>query len=152
MGAILYPLINGVRPSFASVEFVFGVRRVIGVKAINYKRERKREYVYGTSPDPLGKTQGVNEYSADVELFLPEWALVSEIPGYGDVPFLVIVNYTAVGTGTVTDVLVNCTIDSTDASNGQGPGALSRKVELNPTKILFNGIDDMLIPLAGIEI
>ena len=150
--AILYPLINGVRHDFSSIEMIFGLRRVIGCKAVNYKRERKREYVYGTSPDPLGKTRGVNEYSADVELYLSEWALVQEIPGYGDIPFLVVVTYSSNGVDTIVDTLEGCTIDSTDAANGQGPAALTRKIDLNPTKIRFNGRDDMLVPLLGLAV
>jgi hypothetical protein len=45
----------------------------------------------------------------------------------------------------VTDLILGCTLDSTEASNAQGPDASVRKFKLTPMKILFNGTDDVLI-------
>lgn len=151
-GPILYPMINGVRHDFSSIEVVFGPHILIGFKSVNYSRTRTRTMVYGTSPDPLGKTRGKNEYKADCEMLLSEFDLVSALPGYGDIPFTMVVTYSTNGIDTVADVLINCTIDSTDASNAEGADPTVRKIELNPTKILFGGKDDMLVPLIGIGI
>lgn len=151
-GPILYPLLNGVKHDFTSIEVVFGPHILIGFKSVNYSRTRSRSMVYGTSPDPIGKTRGKNEYKADCEIYLAEFDLVTAIPGYGDIPFTMVVNYSTNGIDTVTDVLLNCTFDTTDASNAEGTDATVRKVELNPTKILFGGKDDMLIPLIGVGV
>ena len=150
---IQYPLINGIRHSFASIELKLNTQIYIGFKSVNYSRKRSRAQVRGNSPDPMGKTQGDNEYSADIEVYLAEWNQfqASLGPGYGDVFFQVLVTYSANGFDTVQDVINGCTIDSTEASNSQGPDPTVRKFDLAPLKILFNGVDDLLTPLVGIE-
>ncbi len=154
-----YPLVNGVRHSFASIELNFSGLIFRGFKSINYGRKRNRGLVRGNHPDPIAKTLGENEYNADAEIYLAEWmAFLEQLKanaqsgtngnGYGDVQFSAFVTYSATGFDTITDELQGCTLDSTDASNGQGPDALVRKVDLMPLKILFAGVDDLLDPLS----
>lgn len=158
---IAYPLINGVRHSFASTELkivIPGSSGIIvrGYTAFNYKRDRKRETVMGAHVDPLGKTIGENEYSADLELYLAEANYVVEqltnslggADGYGDVPFDILMTYLATGFDPIVDTIRGCTWDSNDANPAKGPAPLVRKVNLNPTKIIFNGSDDTGTPLA----
>lgn len=151
---IQYPLINGVRHSFSSIELKLNGQIFVGFKSINYSRKRTRSYVRGNSPDPLAKTRGENEYTADCEIYLAEWNLFQSqvangLDGYGDVLFTVAVTYTENGFDTIQDTIIGCTIDSTDASQGQGPDALTRKIELMPIKILFNGLEDLQVALAA---
>lgn len=150
---IAYPLINGVRHSFASVELKLNGQIFIGFKSINYSRTRSRSLVRGNSPDPLGKTLGENEYSCDAEIYLAEWNLFQSLlgAGYGDVFFQVLATYSANGFDTIQDVINGCTVDSTEASQSQGPDALVRKFDMKPLKILFNGIDDLAQPLVGVQ-
>ena len=150
---IQYPLINGTRHSFASIELTLGSLIFVGFRAVNYKRSRGRTTVYGSSPDPLGKTRGVNEYTADCELYLAEWnAFQADIgAGYGDEAFQVLVTYTENGFDSIIDTLIGCTMDSTEASNSQGSDPTVRKFDLNPIKILFNGIEDLAQPLTGVQ-
>jgi len=148
---IQYPLINGVRHSFSSIELKIAGLIFVGFKTINYSRTRSRSNVHGKSPDPIGKTRGKNEYKADCELYLAEWnALQAELgPGYGDTFFTITVTYGENGFDTIQDVIKGCTLDSTDASNSEGTDPTVRKLDLNPMKILFNGIEDMDTPLQG---
>lgn len=150
---IAYPLINGVRHSFSSIELKLNGQIFLGFRSINYSRTRSRSFARGNSPDPLGKTRGENEYSADCEVYLAEWNLFqSQLgAGYGDVFFQVLVTYTENGFDSIQDVLNGCTMDSTEASNSQGPDPLVRKFNLSPVKILFNGIDDLATPLVGVQ-
>lgn len=153
---IPYPLINGVRHSFSSIELKLGTNIFVGFKSINYSRKRTRTIVRGKSPDPLGKTRGTNEYTADCEIYLAEWnALLAQLqaiaPGYGDVLFTVLVTYSENGFDTIQDTINGCSIDTTEASQAEGPDPLVRKVELNPLKILFNGVDDLATPLTGVQ-
>lgn len=106
--------------------------------------------VYGNSPDPIGKTRGTNEYSADVEIYLAEWNAFQDSigPGYGDVPFQVLVTYGNEGFDTIQDVIRGCTIDGLEVSQSQGSDALVRKFDMSPLKILFNGLDDLAVPLS----
>lgn len=143
------PLTNGVRHSFASIELKLANQIFLGFTAINYTRTRNRGLGRGAHPDPLFKTKGENEYSADCELFFAEFMAfikavraVGGIPAYGDIMFDVIVTYTEVGFEPVVDELIGCSIDSTEASNGQGTDPTTRKVDLNPLKIRFGREDD----------
>lgn len=149
-----FPVINGVLHSFASIEAILGPagRVSVAMKAINYSRKRDREMPAGAHPDPIGKTRGTNKYAGDCELYLVQWQLLLVslgLEGYGDVPFPVIVTYSDIGMPTVTDELLGCTLDSTEASQTQGNAALIRKCDLSPVKILFNGVDDNFIPLVA---
>jgi hypothetical protein len=157
--AIQYPLVNGVRHSFASIEAKIA-GQIYLVTGVNYSRKRSRTMVRANHPDPVGKTQGSNEYSCDIELLLAEFnalqaALIAQANaanlngGYGNLPFQIVVQYTENGLDTVTDTILGCTFDSTESSNAEGTDATKRKVELNPLKILFNGQDDLATPLQA---
>jgi len=146
-----YPLLNGVRHSFASVEFKFNGLVYVGVASMNYKRTRTRGIVRGNHPDPLAKTIGENEYAADCELYLAEWNLFQKNlgAGYGDVFFNATCTYTSNGFDMISDTILGCTMDTTEIALAKGTDGLSRKIELNPLKILFNGVDDLAVPLVG---
>lgn len=151
---IAYPLLNGVRHAFASVEFKFNGIIFIGVASVNYSRTRTRGWVRGNHPDPLGKTIGENEYSADCELYVAEFnqfqaSLGNAGKGYGDAFFTATCVYTANGFDMITDTILGCTLDVTEVSLAKGTDGLSRKIQLNPMKILFNNLDDLAVPLAA---
>jgi len=151
---LAFPLINGRRHGFASISLKWqlpnGKTIPMYIKSINYSRTRTRGMLRMNHPDPIAKTLGENEYSADVEIPLAElMLLIGELgPGYGDIAFTTLVTYGEDGFTTVTDEILNCTIDSTEVSQSQGPDPLMRKLNLNPTKVLFNGVDDLAVPLA----
>lgn len=149
---IPYPIINGARQSFASVELNFSGTVFTGFKAITYKRTRTRAKLHGNNADPIGKTVGVNEYTAEAEIYLAEYNFFQAQlgPGYGDVFFTTYVTYTTNGFDTIQDTIVGCTIDEVDSNAQQGPDPLVRKIVLNPLKIYFNGVDDNATPLLSI--
>jgi hypothetical protein len=148
---LAYPFINGVKHSLNSVELKIAGRIYIGFKTINYTRKRNRALVRGNSPDPLAKTIGENEYSADCELYLAEFNLLqSDLgAGYGDIQFPVYATWTQNGFDTITDILLGCNLDSTESNNSQGPDPTVRKFDLSPIKILYNGVDDLAVPLVA---
>lgn len=143
------PLVNGNRHNFASITLKAADTKFIGFTSIEYSRERDRELVYGNHPDPLGKTLGQNSYSATLEMLRAEWDLLRATlgEGYGDKFFDVYVTYGAKGFDTVTDEILGCTMDTSEAGGSVGPDALVVSVELNPIKILFAGVDDLSEPL-----
>lgn len=152
---LVYPFTRPA-PSFGHIEFKLNGFPFIAIKSIDYSRTRTREKVRGAHPDPLGKTLGENDYKATCEIYLPAFNLfVAQLrasgalsgTGYGDMQFNATVTYNAPGFDVITDTIVGCTLDSTDATNAQGAGALTRKFDLDPIKILFNGIDDVSTPL-----
>lgn len=150
-----YPFVTGFRHGFASVTAEFkipGGNTVTfrGFKSINYTRTRDRGIIRGNHPDPLGKTRGENSYSADCEVYLAEFANLIETlgAGYGDIPFTLLVHFVEGGFTGLQDEVQGCTLDSTEAPNAQGTDGLTRKFNLNPLKILFDGEDDVEVPLA----
>ena len=156
MSAVQYPLVNGVRQSWPSVEIKLAGFIFYAVE-INYSRTRERTVVYVNHPDPVGKTRGKNTYVGDCTLLLAEWnnfhnALILQAGvqglGYGDVPFEVISSYTEIGLDTITDTLKGCTLDSLESAGAEGTDPLKRKFNLAPLKILFNGADD-IGPIPG---
>ena len=156
---LLYPTINGARHAFASIEARFAGIIIPGFKSITYGRTRTRVPVYGTNADPLGKTRGFNEYNGECEMYLAEHNFLLKqlqaasqsngLPGYGDVFFDVFVTYNEGGFDLVQDVLIGCTLDSTDVANTQSPDPLVRKFRLDPIKIIFNRDDDNARPLVA---
>ncbi len=161
---IAYPLVNGVRHSFQSCELKIvapGSSGLIirGFTSLNYKRERKRDIIRGTHPNPLGKTAGENEFAADIEVYLAEFNLIqnalqvaaggANIDGYGDVFFNIVFTYIANGFDPIVDTIVGCTWDSVEAEPKKGPEGLTRKATLNPLDILHNGTSDYSTPLTG---
>ena len=162
---INYPLINGTRHAFASIVLNVGTTQIFGFKAINFKRTRTRAVARGAHPDPLAKTVGDNEYTADLELYVAEYFLLvntlqtaagGTVGGYGNQVFTAEVKYSENGFDMITIRIKGCTLDDLDASHSQGPDALTIKSQLSPLKItlLLNGneIDDLpnvLAPPAG---
>lgn len=151
---ISFPLINGFRHQFSSVELKFqfdGNKVQVFAKSLNYSRKRNRGLVRLNHPDPVAKTRGENEYSADMELPVAEWLLVKRTlgPGYGDKAFSLLVTYGENGFDTFTDQILGCTMDGVEAFMSQGTDPLMRKFDLNPLKILFDDDDDLENPLAA---
>lgn len=152
---IAYPTVNGVRHDFTSIRVKPNGNEVIGIKSINYSRERSRTKVWGRHPDPLGKTRGTNDYECEIEVYLAEFNafMKDELggEGYGDVSFPIYVSYDETGSGfdLITDEILGNTLDSTDASNSQGSDPTVRKFKTNPTKIKFGKDDDLAEPLVA---
>jgi hypothetical protein len=126
-----------------------------GFKSIKRSRKRDREMVYSNSPDPVGKTLGENKYECSAEVYYDWWSNLLQTvqqqlgPGYGDQSFTIYVSYVGTNLTTYTDTILNCTFDSTDGDDKQGTSALTRTIDFSPTKILFNGFDDLEDPLQA---
>jgi hypothetical protein len=163
---ISYPLVDGFRKSFVSIEAVFTAKSAQGgpamslnfrgFKNIEMSRTRTRVEARGNHPDPLGKTRGTNAYKAAVEILIEEFnQLQAELAGinsaYGDVLFTFTRTYTENGSDTITDTAIGCSFDTTESTDAEGAEPSMRKIELNPLKILFNGIDDTT-PLAPVPV
>jgi hypothetical protein len=153
---IQVPLTNGVIRSFGHVRLqIAGLEFTGGFKSIKRSRKRERELPYSNSPDPIGKTLGENKYECSAVVYYDWWSnllltVEQELgPGYGDQPFTIFISYVGKNLTTYTDEVRNCTFDSTTADDQAGTAALTREIDFNPTKILFNGIDDLEDPLVA---
>lgn len=154
---ILVPVTNGFVQGFANVRLnAAGMDFTGGFQSIKRSRKRDRELVESNSVDPVGKTLGMNKYQCSA-IFLYAWFLnfIKTInnnlgAGYADQPFTIYIGNTQDATGLVTstDIVLGCTLDSTDADDVKGIGALTRPIEFNPIKIKFNGLEDAADPLG----
>ena len=71
---ISYPLINGVRYDFSSVELNFnGLIQRAGIKALSYKHSLTPGELRGNRPQLVGRTRGKYEASASFEMFKLEY-------------------------------------------------------------------------------
>lgn len=145
MAAVQYPLINGVRHDWSSIEFSVQLPSgapivIVGLKSINYKFEKKGTHVYGTGPKPIGITRGVFTPDGDVEMYLDEFStLVDQLgAGFADVPVTAKISYSE-GARTYTDTLIGARIAGVEASQSQGADPLTRKLPLTMLDILYNG-------------
>lgn len=156
---LVFPFINGNRHAFSSMQFVFkatsgGAADIPDIrmflKSIDYGRKRERSEVRANHPDPIAWTLGENSYTASMEVYRAEWNLILSTfgQGYGDEPFTLLVSWGLSGFETVTDELIGCHFDSSDSGGSQGSDPSVVKVDLNPLKIKFAGLDDLAYPLT----
>lgn len=132
--AVEYPLINGHRYSFSSIELKINGTKYIGVKSINYDDGLKPAQLGGTTPLMIGRTRGKYEAKGDVEFYRIEaQAILDELDdGFYEVPFDIVVQYSEDDDQPVTtDNLVGVRLESTAASNSDGPDASTLKFGLN---------------------
>lgn len=157
---LVFPLVNGIRHAFSSMSFVFKSTSGGGsedipdirmfLRSIDYGRKRDRGEVRANHPDPIAKTLGENSYTASMEVYRAEWNLILSTfgNGYGDDTFTLLVTWGLSGFETVTDELIGCHFDTSDSGGSQGSDPSVVKIDLNPLKIKFAGLDDLAYPLT----
>lgn len=153
---IQVPLTAGVVRSFGHLRLqCAGLEYTGGFTKAKLSRKREREQVYSNNPDPVGKTLGENKYECSMTVYFDWWMNTLQTieqdlgPGYGDQPFTIFVSYVGKNLVTYTDQVLNCTLDETTMDHSQGTKALTCELNFNPTKILFNGVDDLEDPLVS---
>jgi hypothetical protein len=142
---IQYPLINGHRYSFASIEARFNGIPIIGFKSLNYSDELAPGEVYGSRPQLLGATRGKQKASADFEMYRLEFeALKATLGiggvGFGEQKFDIVAQYAELGQPVITDTVVGFRIQKVEFSNADGTDAIVAKVTGFPLRVLFNGV------------
>lgn len=136
-----YPMINGLRYSWASARIQFDGQEYVDIKDITYSHTMDRGEVRGAGPQLLGFTRG--EYKAEGSVtFLKEGydELIAAFgDGYLEKPFNISVSYADVGQPTVTDELVGCRLGKAEKNPSQGTDALEVSCDLHITYLIENG-------------
>ncbi len=138
-----YPLINGHRCSWAEIEIRLASIRQFAVKEISYRSSLEGADVFGTGAMPIGRTRGQARFEASITLHKEEAddLIVTLGPGYGEVPFDIVVQYRVLGGYAVsTDTIIGCRIKNEDQNHTQSADGLLVKFDLHPVGILRNGI------------
>ena len=133
-----YPLVNGVRYSFASIELVVAGKRILGAKEIAYTETLEPGEIRGTSSQILGRTAGDYSVEGSCTLYREEWDDLLDTLGEGYLrkSFDVTVTYADEGAPTKTDNLVGCRIKSVEQSNSQGTDGLEVQLQLHVMYLL----------------
>jgi len=142
-----YPLINGHRYSFASVEALFNGIAYLGISELNYKPSLKAGMVYGSRPQPLGRTRGKQEHTVSFKMYRLEFELFKATLvningagiGFGETPFDIVATFAELGQPVTTDTIVSARIEEADLSNADGTDASVVNVTCSCMQILLNG-------------
>lgn len=146
-----YPLINGRRHSFASVQLTLNGKRFAGVASVSYSDSVEPGTVRGTSSQPLGFTRGDYSAEASVALYLEEAAEFEAELGNGiyDKVFDMTVVYADDGAPTIQDDVIGCRITSISNDNQSGTDGSQKEYELLPHYIRRDGRDPFERMLSG---
>jgi hypothetical protein len=141
--SVAYPLVNGHRYSFASIEAIFNGIPYIGFSAINYKPSLKATMVYGSRPQALGRTRGKQEHTFDFEMYRLEFEIFKATlgiggVGFGETPFDVVVQYAETLQPVTTDTIISARIEEVDLSNTDGTDPSKVKCTCSVMQILLN--------------
>ncbi|MFN7135502.1 MAG: hypothetical protein ACK4N5_25750 [Myxococcales bacterium] len=143
MTAPRYPLINGNRHDFSSIEVKINGTIFLGVEEITYSHRLEPGKVIGTKAQLLGRTRGQYEPEASLTLFKQEYHdLIRRLgaggAGYMETAFDVVVSYSEKQDGrdvVLCDRIVGCRIKGVDNSHRSGSDALKVKVDLSVIRI-----------------
>lgn len=137
-----YPLVNGRRYSFASIEITANGKTYLGMKEVSYTDTCEPGEIRGTGQQLLGRTAGDYACEASMTPYREEADDLIESLGDGWMlkVFDVVVNYSEEGAPMKTDRIVGCRIKSSENNHSQGTDGLENPLELHPMYILRNGI------------
>jgi hypothetical protein len=149
---ISYPLINGARFDFSSVEISVGGRLFNGVKSLKYSQTLEPGLVRGNRSQVLGRTRGPLDSEGSIELYRLEFqdliatlAMLRPGVGYMEAPFDITATYSEIGSSVVTDRLQGCRIKKHENSGQEGGDALTVACDLHIMMVLPGGV----APIGG---
>lgn len=156
--SVQYPLINGVRHSWSSIEIKVRNQVIMGITKIDYSDKLTGAAVRGAGPRIIGWTRGIQENSGSFTILLEEFntliqALALINPAWKEVFFDIVVSYEESRTGlsTIVDTLRGCRIDEVKVGTTEASSTdpTTRDLTLLVTSILWNGLDGVKAqPLA----
>lgn len=141
-----YPLINGHRYSFVSIEATFNGTKMLGFTEVNYKPSLKGTVVYGATPHPLGRTRGKVENTWSAKMYRIEFEILKTSlailgMGFGENPFDIVVQYAELPSQPVTtDTLLGARIEEADLANADGTEPSMVNLTGTCLGILLNGV------------
>jgi hypothetical protein len=139
-----YPLINGLRHDWSSIQLVINETiKPIGVKELSYKHSLEPGEVRGTHPQVLGHTLGTYSAEGSFTLYLEEYKeMIAQFgEGFLATVFNLTINYSPKkGDPVITDKLIGCRIKAADKSYSQGNEPLAVKCDLFVMLLIENGI------------
>lgn len=153
---IQYPLVNGHRYSFVSIEALFNGIPMIGFTEVNYGPSLKGSLVYGSRPQPIGRTRGKLELKFSFKMYRLEFEILKASlgaagVGFGETAFDTGIQYAEAGQPIITDSIIAARIEDPDLSNSEGTDASMVNVTCSCMNILLAGVP-IVTPSAPIGI
>lgn len=150
---ISYPLVNGHRYSFVSIEFAANGAVMRGVKSIDYGDKLTPGKMRGTGPNVIGRTRGEYDGDASIEMYRLEWenlkgGLGSQGVGFGEAAWDVTVTYGEANQPVVTDTLESCRVTEVRTGGQEGSDPTTVKLTIDLLRILHNGVP-IYTPTSG---
>ena len=152
MAPIPYPLVNGNRYDFSSVEIAVGARLFNGVKSIKYSQTLEPGKVRGNRSQVIGRTRGPLDSDGSIELYRLEFqdlitTLAALRPGLGfmEASFDILVTYAEPGQPVVQDLLQGCRIKKHENNGQEGGDAITTACDLDILMVLPGGV----APIGG---
>src|SRR5688572_25532626 len=135
MPALQYPLVNGHRYDFTSVEFDFDGYKPI-VKSISYKHTLDPGIVRGNKAQVIGTTRGKYDAEGSIEMYRLEWdglttELMKQGVGFLEARFNITVAYSERNSAVMVDRLVGVRLKSPDHNPTEGNDALVVKCDMH---------------------
>ncbi len=152
--AIQYPLINGHRFSYASLEILLnGLPPMLGIKSANYSDELMPGDIYGTAPQILGQTRGKQKATFDFEIYLLEWEILRASlgfggQGYGESYWIAQFGFYEIGQPPKQDLITGIRVNKVESANADGTDGSFVKVTCSALRIQQGARGDT-IALAG---
>jgi hypothetical protein len=142
---ISYPLINGHRYSYSSIEFGQNGVTIRGISSIDYGDELTPGKIRGTGPNPIGRTRGEYDGDAEIEMYRLEWenfrqSLGNNGVGFMETAFQIGCTYGEANQPVVTDTMEGCRVAKVRTGGQEGTDATKVKLTINLMRILHNGV------------
>lgn len=117
-----------------------------GIEDISYTGSLEREKMYGTSRNPLDRTEGIADYEASLTMLMYWWRYIVDVCleegiGLGQVELNILVMYVKGGIPLQADFLYRCGIKSPENAFKRGAENLMVPVSLDPMDIFYNGVN-----------
>jgi hypothetical protein len=146
-----YPMVNGHRYSFSSIEVDLDGRQHVGWSAVNFTDTLEPGIVRGTHAQILGRTRGdytceasLTGYVEEINEFLADLG-----DGWMERIFDVTVTFAEANGPTHTVEIRQCRIQSIAHAHAQGTDPLSVDMTLHPLVIIREGMNPLAEMLTG---
>lgn len=141
--------VNGNAHSWGSITIKAASQQFTGFTEISYadSRERAKGYGMGKHQAPMRRSRGkysvenpkLKGFKASIQQLREDLAAQGDGTNYGDVEFLVVIQYIETGDKSITVQLGRCVIVKNSSSESEGADPLQEEIELDCMWIKRNG-------------
>ena len=138
-----YPLINGNKYDYSSIEIDIDGTLFTGVKEVSFTQGLEPGEVRGTRAELIGRTRG--EYSAEgsMVVYAEEYAEIIAALGDGfmEKSFSVTMTYSDTNVPTQVNRLIGCRITNVEGGGSQGTDPLEVSLDLSVFRVETDGLN-----------